>query len=125
MQQLAGPEPSISGVKLEPSDQVTDIHLKPDLGVPENQRSPMSGSLFPFPPVMLLPNVPHDFGRYLFAFTDGVIVPATNIYGLIQSLIGNVNQCNGSMSDLHIQSIICRLGQSVLHLGNVTRGKMA
>lgn len=51
-----------------------------------------------------------------------VMTWVTNTHSLTGSLIGNVNQCNRSVSDLHIRSIICTLEQSVLHPGDATRG---
>lgn len=71
MQQLAGPEPSISGVKLEPSEQVTAIHFKSDLGVPENQRNPRTWHSVSIPSGnVLLPGAPHAFGRHLHLQTQ-------------------------------------------------------
>lgn len=118
----SGPESS-SGVKLEPSYELTAIRFKSDFGVLEDQRTPP-----PLPPGLVV-CFHSSWAPGLwkaFAFTSQVVItPVTNTHSLTQSLIGNVNQDNGSMSDLHIQSIICRLGQSVLYPRDVTRGKMA
>lgn len=124
MQQWAGPESSISSVKLEPWDQIIAIRLKSDLGVPENQRNPWS-LVVCFHSLLKCVTSSCAPGPWkAFAFTySSMITLVTNTHSLTQSLIGNVNQYNGSMCDLHIRSIICRLGQSVLHPWDVVWAK--
>lgn len=101
-----------------PSLGSTTIHLQSDSAVPELSEPPRQCvSISPQKCDTAYCTLQCRRYKHLLVMTW-----VTNTHSLTGSLIGNVNQCNRSVSDLHIRSIICTLEQSVLHPGDATRG---